>query len=202
MRRVAIHIGNEECRLSHQAGDFININRAEEVPKSRTSIIATVHACTDYSDIVGRDTPPVVWGYDATDGPASWSHLDSSTYSLCGHGTHQSPIDLNDASATTVSLVNATNTLTFDSKTYKFAQFHFHVSSENRIEGEYFPMEVHFVHSTADGERAVIGFMIGVGCNNDPLLKSVVNHIDELQGEDPQTILPSLDFSTITAHFA
>ncbi|KAH9219403.1 alpha carbonic anhydrase, partial [Leptodontidium sp. 2 PMI_412] len=170
------------------------------------------------------------WGYDATDGPVIWPHLDPSIYSLCGNGTHQSPIDLNDAFATTessadyilnypslqnvpfigihqtvqaqVSLTNATNTLTFGGKTYNLTQFHFHVSSEHRIEGEYFPIEVHFVHSTTGGELAVIGFVIEVECTNDPLLGSVLSHIDELQGEDPKTILQDLDFSTITAQFA
>lgn len=140
-----------------------------------TLVIATAQACTDYSDIAGRDI--VEWGYGATEGPLSWSRLDPSTYFLCGNGTHQSPIDLDDASATTVtstdyvldypalenvpflgvhhtvqaqvSQVNATNTLTFGGRTYKLLQFHFHVPSEHRIDGEYFPMEVHFVHSTA-----------------------------------------------------
>ncbi|KAL2062700.1 hypothetical protein VTL71DRAFT_5772 [Oculimacula yallundae] len=194
-----------------------------------TCIVVFCSACTDYSDIIGRDTPPPEWGYDVTDGPINWSQLDPSLYSLCGNGTNQSPIDLNNVSCLTenstnyildfptlqkvpfvgmhhtaqaqVSLVNATSTLAFGGKTYQLAQFHFHVSSEHRIDGEYFPMEVHFVHSTTAGERAVIGFLIEVGYSNDPLLGSVLKHIDKLQGEDPKTILSHVDFSSMVAHF-
>lgn len=44
---------------------------------------------------------------------------------------------------------SAANTLTFANTTYDLAQFHFHVPSEHRIEGVFFPMEVHFVHKSA-----------------------------------------------------
>ena len=43
------------------------------------------------------ETPPVVhWGYDADDGPARWSAMNSD-WTLCGEGSAQSPIDLTDA---------------------------------------------------------------------------------------------------------
>lgn len=102
---------------------------------------------------------------------------DPLEWGLCGRGLHQSPINLNSGSATlqpsnsftfdyqtlhNVPLVsthhtiqaqadqiNTINTLTFDNgKVYDLAQFHFHSPGEHQLDGEFFPMEVHFVHTS------------------------------------------------------
>jgi carbonic anhydrase len=39
--------------------------------------------------------------------------------------------------------------IVFDNKTWALKQFHFHAPSEHRINGEYFPMEIHLVHQSA-----------------------------------------------------
>jgi len=101
------------------------------------------------------------------------------------------------------SEANATDSLQFGGKTYTLAQFHFHAPAEHRIDDEYFPLEAHFVHATKNGSRAVIGFPIEVGCDNNPLLASVLSHADEAKpvGSSPPFKLPSLDFSSIVEHF-
>ncbi|CAL3970109.1 unnamed protein product [Diplocarpon coronariae] len=63
-------------------------------------------------------------------------------------------------------------------------------------------MEAHFVHNSTGGEMAVIGFPIQVGSISDPFLDSVLSHIGYLQSHNESAILPFLDFSTITQHFA
>ena len=42
-------------------------------------------------------------------------------------------------------------------KTYALVQFHFHAPSEHTVDGEHFPMEMHFVHQAEDGALAVVG---------------------------------------------
>ncbi|KAK2773308.1 carbonic anhydrase [Colletotrichum kahawae] len=102
-------------------------------------------------------------------GPLNW-HGRNNASSKCATGTHQSPINLNDTSATlvpgaslgfdvpahpdgavfenlgsTLEVVAENGTLTRDGRVYALKQFHFHTPSEHRVESEYFPMEVHFV---------------------------------------------------------
>ncbi|WP_343419494.1 carbonic anhydrase family protein [Candidatus Flexifilum breve] len=97
----------------------------------------------------------------------------------------QSPIDLTDAEAfdlvgvqtnyqpsaltifnnghTVQANYDAGSTLVVNGVTYELAQFHFHTPSEHTIDGVAFPMEVHFVHRSADGDLAVIGVMLVEG---------------------------------------
>ena len=54
--------------------------------------------------------------------------------------------------------------LVIDGKEYKLAQFHFHTPSEHQIHGQnYYYMEVHFVHQDANGNYAVLGYLIKEG---------------------------------------
>jgi carbonic anhydrase len=54
-------------------------------------------------------------------------------------------------------------------KTYASLQFHFHAPSEHTVDGEHFPMEMHFVHQAEDGELAVVGVLIEEGAENPSL---------------------------------
>ena len=45
-------------------------------------------------------------------------------------------------------------------------QFHFHAPSEHTVNGEHFPMEMHFVHQAEDGALAVVGVLIEEGDEN------------------------------------
>lgn len=57
-------------------------------------------------------------------------------------------------------------TLTVGAKTYALAQFHFHAPSEHTVDGEHFPMELHFVHQAEDGALAVVGVLVQEGAEN------------------------------------
>ena len=56
--------------------------------------------------------------------------------------------------------------LTVGDKSYALVQFHFHAPSEHTVDGEHFPMEVHFVHQATDGALAVVGVLINEGAQN------------------------------------
>ncbi|KAL2106722.1 hypothetical protein VUR80DRAFT_6310 [Thermomyces stellatus] len=121
---------------------------------------------------------PPTFGYDGLDGPLNW-HALSENNAECALGRHQSPIAL-DTDVNGVSIVsgdalqlefedvpegaeilnkgttlemsaNGSLKLGLRGKEYALQQFHFHMPSEHRIEGEVFAMEAHFVFET-EGE--------------------------------------------------
>jgi carbonic anhydrase len=56
--------------------------------------------------------------------------------------------------------------LTVGGKAYALVQFHFHAPSEHTVDGEHFPMEMHFVHQADDGALAVAGVLVEEGAPN------------------------------------
>ena len=69
-------------------------------------------------------------------------------------------------------------TMTVGDKTYALVQFHFHAPSEHTVNGQHFPMEMHFVHQAKDGALAVVGLFIEEGAHNpgmEPLWKQLGN---------------------------
>lgn len=129
-----------------------------------------------------EETPePPHWMYEGEEGPNVWGELDES-FALCGTGEAQSPIDLTGAQSINLtgltmnyaeSKLNIFNnghtiqvnydegsTLVYNEIEYALLQFHFHHPSEHTVDGETFPMELHFVHRSADGDLAVVGVML------------------------------------------
>lgn len=144
------------------------------------------------------DTVP----YNYTDrGPETWGSLvhDDGTlaYPTCGTGTSQSPIDLNDAAEAKLdeikfnydelelNVLNNGHTLEvevhngshvkIDGTKYRLLQFHFHTPSEHTVEGEAFPMEVHFVHISDAGRIAVVGVLVEEGKANKKFADILAN---------------------------
>lgn len=107
---------------------------------------------------------------------------------MCGHSQDQSPIDLPSFTSTlpenhgsleieTVDedqavelIVNehtyqmnfnraTSDTVTWNGKAFKLAQFHYHSPSENTLNGEHFDMELHHVNVAADGQILVIAVL-------------------------------------------
>lgn len=130
------------------------------------------------------------WSYEeGKESPENWKNL-CDEYSACG-GTVQSPINIISDSlirnanlkkivfhyqSTDVNVINNGHTVKFlvsgdnkvqlDGKEYKLLQFHFHAHSEHAINGNYYPLEVHFVHKHSDTDYAVIGMMFAEGAEN------------------------------------
>lgn len=155
---------------------------------------------------------PVHWSYEASEGPAVWGTL-SPVYALCGNGTSQSPINIDDTEVEgeapfsfnygTSSLriafnqnvdnivdnghtiqinVNEGSTFTISGKVYELKQFHFHTPSEHTIDGQHFPLEVHFVHQSEDESLAVVGVLFNEGAEN-PNFAGIVTNLPQTKGE-------------------
>lgn len=119
-----------------------------------------------------RAEAEATFGYTGLQGPLNWHSLNVNN-TKCAKGTYQTPINLEDKYiedgssytlsypdietaefinlGTTVEVVadTAGAELKFGGKQYSLKQFHFHTPSEHRIDEEFFPMEVHFVHVAA-----------------------------------------------------
>ncbi|EFQ27171.1 carbonic anhydrase [Colletotrichum graminicola] len=146
------------------------------------------------------------FNYNDITGPLNW-HTYSNASTTCSTGVQQSPINLNDTSATLVSgktlgfdvpdlphgaefenlgstleVVAPNGTLTRRGRKFNLKQFHFHTPSEHRVDSEYFPMEVHFVFQ-ADEEQ--LGNSTGPGY-------SVLGFLIEVDNSAPSEFLKSV----------
>jgi carbonic anhydrase len=159
------------------------------------------------------------WAYTGDDGPADWGHL-SPEFAACSSGTSQSPIDLTGAVAAALpplgivmnpiplALVNNGHTVQQDAppgsllevagKHYDLVQFHVHHPSEHTVNGQAFPLEIHFVHRSDEGQLAVVGVLVQEGAANGALAP-FFDHLPAHAGErtevatslDPAGMLPA-----------
>lgn len=146
----------------------------------------------------------VHWTYseEELEGPHSWLHLCSAKPgpNSCG-GSKQSPIDIDTASVQNdatfqiseryeqhkIKVENNGHTLEFDAENdtltlnganYVLKQFHFHTPSEHKINGNTYPMEVHFVHlDTTTKQLTVLGVLFEIGTTEHPLLNTFIKNL-------------------------
>lgn len=159
------------------------------------------------------------WSYEGANGPAHWAEICLPRNAVCAAGTRQSPIDLPAApegdlphlsfhyQLTPLEVVNNGHTIEVEvepgsylrigTERFDLVQFHFHTPSEHQLQGQSFPMELHFVHRNALGELAVVGVFLQEGASH-PLLQEIWDHIPghELAGPhsgsiDPEELLPA-----------
>ncbi len=84
-------------------------------------------------------------------------------------------------------------TLSVGDKTYALVQFHFHAPSEHTVDGEHFPMEMHFVHQAQDRALAVVGVLIEEGAQN-PGIAPLWAQLAEAPGTETTVQMPA-DFA-------
>lgn len=157
------------------------------------------------------------WGYQGDTGPAHWGDL-APEFHTCKTGKSQTPIDIVGAVDvdlppinfnyvnTTLALVNNGHTIkanygegssiAVDGKTYQLLQFHFHSLSENKVEGEYFPLEAHLVHQAADGSLAVVAVLFEEGDAN-PLLERLWGYTPVKVGSTTTVATASINVSDL-----
>jgi carbonic anhydrase len=85
--------------------------------------------------------------------------------------------------------VGGGETLEVDGKVYSLVQFHFHAPSEHTVDGEHFPMEMHFVHEAEDGALAVVGLLVEEGAEN-PSIASIWDRLAEAPGSEATVRIP------------
>lgn len=125
----------------------------------------------------------VHWGYSGEEGPEHWASL-SPDFGACA-GKNQSPINLTGSIKADLKplriayrpggyeIVNNGHTvqvnyrpgssLGIDGVAFTLTQFHFHVPSENYIQGKGYAMEGHLVHADQDGNLAVLALLYSEG---------------------------------------
>jgi len=162
------------------------------------------------------------WSYEHGITPPKWGEVSPT----CATGTHQSPVALSTKQAkaqspeqalafswskSTGELVDTGHSdqvnlppgssITYRGTKYELQQFHFHTPSEHTIDGKHAPMEVHFVHKSADGKLAVVGVLLKQGTAASPFAPE----LDDLPGagekKSVEVDLPAL-LPKSTRHFA
>lgn len=144
------------------------------------------------------------WEYEGEAGPDHWGEL-SEDFGLCGTGKTQSPIDISSSYSVNIndvafnydtSAINILNnghtiqvnydagsSIELNGVTYNLLQFHFHHPSEHTINGAPVPMEIHLVHSDADGNLAVVGVMLVEGDADNAAYADVMGHLPAEKSE-------------------
>lgn len=65
--------------------------------------------------------------------------------------------------------------LEIDSTRYPLTDIHIHNPSEHRINGNQFPLEIHFVHTSVEGEQIIVAQFAEFGKNNPALSTLLTN---------------------------
>lgn len=160
---------------------------------------------------IPTDCTTIHWSYTGETGPEYWAELCHG-FSPCG-GDTQSPINITGASensllhpisfnylTTKVEIENnghaieficdQGSTLTISGTEYELLQFHYHGLSEHTVEGQHYPLEIHFVNKASDLNLAVIGLFIEEGAENK-LLSDFLSNFPHEEGiyEDHQEVI-------------
>lgn len=163
-----------------------------------------------------RYTSPwkTTWDYQGPRGASHWSSLDPA-YANCNGGREQSPIDIrnprkanlpplrfeyrsepagyviNNRYTLRVNYHDAPGTgsfLVIGKKRYQLIQFHFHHPSEEAVDGKRYPMVLHLMHKSSDGEIVGVAVLLQTG-RAAPTLQGVLDHGPATEG---QTAVPGL----------
>jgi len=142
------------------------------------------------------------WTYEGHSGAEQWGNLHSD-YATCKQGQAQSPIDIQHSavaaaelspigfeyapSAAKVANNGHTVQIDFDAaghiklgeESFRLHQFHFHTPSEERVNGEHYPMVAHMVHRSDEGELAVVAVLFKEGGKHEALDKVFAAMPDE-----------------------
>lgn len=155
--------------------------------------------------------PHAHWSYEGDTGPEHWGAM-SPDNAACSMGQRQSPIDIRngikvDQESLTFEykpsyfrIIDNGHTIQVNygpgsrlmalGRSYELVQFHFHMPSEERIEGRAFDMVIHLVHKDPEGKLAVVAVMLEEGKHN-PFIQTLWNNIPLEKNEEyaPKTAI-------------
>ncbi|HEY8706798.1 MAG TPA: carbonic anhydrase family protein [Burkholderiaceae bacterium] len=140
--------------------------------------------------LVAHGAPGPQWQYSGEHGPAHWGEMRKE-YALCERGHRQSPIDIvatrrqaqpqlqfdyrsaplrivNDGHTVRVRFANGSHLL-IGGKSETLQQFHFHIPGGDRVQGEEFPMAMHFLHKSRSGQLVALVVLFRLGAQNRAL---------------------------------
>ena len=80
---------------------------------------------------------------------------------------------------------------TIAGRSFELTQFHLHSPSEHTLDGEYFPIELHFVHKAQDGRLAVIAVFFKEGTEN-AAFQSI---LDDVKANEESTVASGLSLN-------
>jgi carbonic anhydrase len=142
------------------------------------------------------------WTYAGTE---KWADLDKG-FVACKYSKEQSPINIDTGAAHKAALpkidfsypalhgeiINNGHTIQVNvppggkikigADEFQLLQFHFHTPSEEKIDGQSYPMVVHIVHKGAGDQLAVVAVLLKEGKEN-PALKTIFNSLPAKEGE-------------------
>jgi carbonic anhydrase len=163
------------------------------------------------------------WSYTGNTGPAYW-HILNPEYAIAKDGKAQSPVDIvttklnisgeggarpviayqktqfeveNNGHTIELTPLAYDNKITLDGDAYILQQFHFHSPSEHTVDKQSFPMELHLVHKNADGNLAVLGFLIKEGKENEVLKETFAALPKEVTHEGAEIPAAVIDLSAL-----
>jgi carbonic anhydrase len=158
----------------------------------KLSFVAAIPAAFVLASITASGGEKIHWGYSGDEGPENWGQL-APEFALCSTGKNQSPIDLagfieadlspidfryttwateilNNGHTVQVNFAEGSS-ISLAGHAFALKQFHFHAPSENQIDGQSFPMEVHLVHADKDGHLAVVAVVLVEGMSSEAIAK-------------------------------
>ena len=123
------------------------------------------------------------WSYFGSDGPLHWGDmyneckLPGASQTPRNITSHQYPLAQvipsppmpvaftvkNNGHAVQADVVSGDTGFTHNGEFFKLVQFHYHAPSEHFLEGKQFDLEVHYVHKSAAGKFAVLGYFFRMG---------------------------------------
>ncbi|RSK26291.1 carbonate dehydratase [Bacillus sp. HMF5848] len=147
--------------------------------------------CFSKSAIAKKD-----WSYSGETGPEYWSQIKPA-YTLCAEGHKQSPVNFNNPTFSPslpftyhyipsyyniqrrdytfevgISSDEHFNYVLIDDSKYFLKQIHFNAPSEHTINGNFHPMEAHFIHQNSEKEYAILSIFFTLG-DSHRLLKKI-----------------------------
>jgi carbonic anhydrase len=186
----------------------------------RRIVSLTAAICLAFTASAALAQEKAKWGYQGSAAAEHWGDLDPA-FKTCKLGKFQSPIDidtnkveraalkpiafaykkeaaevLNNGHSVQVNLPGASSA-TINGVKYKLLQFHFHAPSEEKFDGQTYPMDLHFVLQDAKGDLAAVGVLFKEGAENAALkplfdaLPAKEGDKKELAAFDPTALLPA-----------
>jgi carbonic anhydrase len=210
--RLAAMRANQASRAAAAA----KAKKAAELQRQREQAAAVALATLAATPAAPVFAQSNTWAYDGDTGPANWGKINAS-WTKCGTGNRQSPIDLRDGmkvdleqiafdyrssgfnvidNGHTIQVgVGLGNYITVQNRTYELQQFHFHRPSEEKINGRGTEMVVHLVHKDGEGNVAIIAVLLERGAPNG-MIQTVWNNLP-LEKNQAVTPVVALDVNDI-----